>query len=105
MNSQLSTLVKAMKEEALQKCFDSRDLMSRPTDAQQEIFNDIGKVQYRFVISGNQSGKSTLAAREISWILNGTHPTWKKPKRWGDTPLLILIAGQSRQQMETELWE
>ena len=70
-----------------------------------KVLKDIEKIQYRWVIAGNQSGKSQLAAREIAWMLSGTHPFWSRPTRWGDEPLLILIAGQDRKMMETELWE
>ena len=53
----------------------------------------------------HNSGKSQLAAREIAWVLTDTHPYWSRPARWGDEPLLIIIAGQDRKQMEIELWE
>jgi phage terminase large subunit-like protein len=52
----------------------------------------------------HNSGKSSVAAREIAWIVNENHPTWKRPDRWGEEPLLIIVAGQGRQQMEAELW-
>jgi phage terminase large subunit-like protein len=55
-------------------------------------------------VTGN-SGKSSLAAREIAWILNDNHPFWTRPTRWGDEPLLIIVAGQDRKMMEIELWE
>ncbi len=100
----------------LHEAFDAVNLKSRPTPQQQEIFDDLAdikdpvsgewipKIQYRMVIAGNQSGKSSVAAREIAWLVNENHPTWKRPDRWGEEPLLILIAGQSRQHMEIELW-
>jgi hypothetical protein len=53
----------------------------------------------------SNSGKSSIPARELAWILEGTHPTWVRPKRWGKGSLLILIAGQSREIMETALWD
>lgn len=89
---------------ALAECFDASNLDSRPNKNQQKIFDDIEKVQYRWVVAGNQSGKSALAAREIAWILNDNHPKWKRPERWGTEPLLVLIAGQDRKMMEIELW-
>jgi phage terminase large subunit-like protein len=52
---------------------------SRPTEAQQTVLQDIAKIQYRWCVAGNQSGKSALAAREIAWILEDTHPTWTRP--------------------------
>ncbi len=108
--------VKRLQKLELASAFDAVNPDSRPTAQQQLIFDDlvdiewapgvfIPKVQYRFVVAGNQSGKSSLAAREIAWIVTDTHPTWKRPARWGEEPLLILIAGQDRKQMEIELWE
>ena len=32
----------------------------------------------------HNSGKSSLAAREIAWILTDTHPFWERPDRWDD---------------------
>lgn len=52
----------------------------------------------------HNSGKSRLAGREIAWLLTGTHPYFVKPPEWGNEPLLILIAGQDRMQMEANLW-
>lgn len=100
----LQQAVERYKELSLQECFDPVNLDSRPNKKQQEIFNDIGLVQFRWVVAGNQSGKSSTPAREIAWLLTGTHPTWKRPDHWGDEPLLILIAGQDRKMMEIEIW-
>lgn len=88
----------------LAECFDPFNLDSRPNDKQDAIFQDAGKIQLRWIVAGNQSGKSSVGGREVSWILNNEHPYWKRPERWGDEPLLIIIAGQSRQMMEVELW-
>lgn len=55
------------------------------------------------LISHN-SGKSSVPAREITWILNGDHPHWKRPDNWRNESLLILVAGQDRKMMEIELW-
>lgn len=77
---------------------------SRPTEQQWAVFRDIGRIQYRYVVAGNQSGKSALAAREIAWILQDSHPFWKRPVEWGVGPLTIIIAGQDRKMMELELW-
>jgi phage terminase large subunit-like protein len=52
----------------------------------------------------HNSGKSGLAAREITWILTNTHPTWVRPAEWGTEPLLIIVAGQDRKMMDIELW-
>lgn len=53
----------------------------------------------------HNSGKTALAAREIAWILNGDHPWWKRPEDWGDGPLLIMVAGQDRKNLELSIWE
>lgn len=101
----IASAMKRLEKMSLSKAFDPFRPDSRPNFKQQEILNDIGKIQYRWVVAGNQSGKSQLAAREIAWIVTDTHPTWKKPEAWGDEPMLILVAGQNRQNMEIEIWE
>lgn len=88
----------------LNYAFDPEDPSSRPTPAQQAVFDDIETVRHRYIIAGNQSGKSALAAREIAWIVSDTHPTWTRPERWGDAPLFVIVAGQDRRMMEHELW-
>jgi len=88
----------------LQSCFDAADLNSRPNPKQQTIFSDIGKVQYRYVVAGNQSGKSSVAARELAWVITDTHPTWKRPEKWKNVPLKCLVAGQDKRMIELELW-
>ncbi len=101
---QIAAAVARLEQSKLNKAFDAFNPESRPNAKQQLIFDDIGLVQYRYVIAGNQSGKSQLAAREIAWLLTGTHPTWVRPAEWRDEPLLILIAGQDLTMMHTELW-
>jgi len=88
----------------LRECFDPIDMDSRPNNKQQTIFNDIGKVQYRYVVAGNQSGKSSVAARELVWVISNTHPTWKRPEAWKNVPLKCLVAGQDKRMIELELW-
>lgn len=88
----------------LAECFDPFNLDSRPNSKQDSIFRDAANIQLRWVVAGNQSGKSSLAGREVAWVLQGEHPYWTRPEAWGDEPLLIIIAGQSRQMMEVELW-
>lgn len=93
-----------LKKLELSECFDSNDLSSRPNAKQWSIFNDIDNIGYRWVIAGNQSGKSQLAAREIAWMVNRDHPFWVKPKKWGEEPLMIIVAGQDRKNMELNIW-
>lgn len=101
----LAAALRKKEKMALSKAFDPSVPSSRPNEKQWEILRDIGKVQQRVVKAGNQSGKSQLAARELAWILNRDHPTWKIPDAWGDDGLTIIIAGQSRKHMTLELWE
>lgn len=77
---------------------------SKPTKAQQEFFSDIGRFKQRIIRAGNRSGKSACPAREIAWILNEDHPSWKRPYSWSNGPILIIVAGQDRKMMEIELW-
>lgn len=84
--------------------FDPINPSSRPTPAQQEILNDLGVYPHRFVTAGNQSGKSSLACREASWVWSETHPTWSRPDNWGDEQLLLLVVGRTSKQVEEVLW-
>lgn len=101
----VAAALKRYEKLQLSAAFDPFHAESRPNSKQSEILADIGKVQYRWVIAGNQSGKSQLAAREIAWIATDTHPAWQRPDHWGHEPLLILVAGQNRQNMELEIWQ
>ena len=83
---------------------DPKSPNSKPTKQQQKLFDDIGKKKYRIVRAGNQSGKSTVCAREMAWVATETHPTWTRPVEWGSGPLTLLLAGQDRKSMEVELW-
>lgn len=100
----IAAALKALERKKLMKAFDAFRMDSRPNKKQDIIFQDMGKIQYRYVVAGNQSGKSALAAREIAWILTDSHPYWKRPEDWQDEPLLILMAGQDLTMMATELW-
>jgi phage terminase large subunit-like protein len=93
-----------LRKMALRDCFDAADLSSRPNAKQWEIFNDIGKIRFRWVICSNQAGKSASGAREVAWVLNDNHPFWTRPSSWKDEPLLVIVAGKGRDMMETELW-
>lgn len=101
----LAAAIKRLDRHEKQTSFDPSTPGSEPTKQQKAILKDIEQIQYRWVVAGNQSGKSQLAAREIAWIINDDHPFWSRPTRWGDEPLLIIIAGQDRKMMEIELWE
>lgn len=100
----LAAALERKRRESLHLAFDPAKPKSRPTPGQDAIFQDMGKVTYRWVVAGNQSGKSQLAAREIAWVLNNNHPYWTRPDDWNE-PLLIMIAGQDRKNMEVNLWQ
>lgn len=101
---QVAAALKALQRKQLVSAFDAFRPESRPNKRQVEILRDLGKIRYRYVVAGNQSGKSQLAAREIAWVLTDTHPHWERPAEWSNEPLLILIAGQDLTMMATELW-
>ena len=101
---QLAAGLKKAEKGQLNECFDPFHLDSRPNPSQKAIMEDINSVLYRYVVAGNQSGKSQLAGRELSWILNGSHPTWQRPERWKNEPILAIIAAQDLTMAETELW-
>lgn len=104
MSDVINAALARYKELAINECFDPVDLTSRPNPKQLAVLKDIGKIQYRYVIAGNQAGKGQTAARELSWILEDKHPWWKRPVEWGDEPLLVITAGQDRKMMEIEMW-
>lgn len=86
-----------------QECFDPTNYDSKPTFAQQQVIDDIVHHKIQIVRAGNQSGKSAVSARIISWFLTETHPKWKRPDRWGDEPLLALVCGRTGKQIEESL--
>lgn len=93
-----------LKKLSVLKCFDPANLDSRPTKTQQEFLNDIDSVTYRYALGGNQSGKSQLGARETSWVFTNSHPFFKRPERWGDGPIQIILMGRTLTQVEDTLW-
>ena len=101
----LASAAAKLERQALVQCYNAEDLTSRPSPKQLVLLRDIGKITLRFLVSANQVGKTTAGAREMAWILNDTHPWWKRPKKWGSGPLLMVIAGQSRQNIEEEIWK
>lgn len=90
-----------LQKSALNDAFSAENLASRPTPAQLHIMQEISNQPYRYVVAGNQSGKSTLAAREVAWFVERRHPYFKWPKDWSPTESLIVIcAGQDRKMLE-----
>jgi phage terminase large subunit-like protein len=84
--------------------FDPYIIGSQPTEKQQEMLEDINHYASRYVVAGNQSGKSMLGGREAAWIFSNSHPYFDSKAKWGDRPLIMLILGQTTKQIETELW-
>ena len=99
----VTAALKRLEALKLSKSFDSAFPDSRPNKKQLAILKDIGKIQYRYVVAGNQSGKSQLAARDLSWVLNREHPYFTLPAEWGSEPLTVLIACQDL-TLGSELW-
>lgn len=85
-------------------CFDPIDLNSRPTPKQEEIFKGILTHRHRYIIAGNQGGKTSCGAREVSWLFEDNHPFWSRPKEWGTEPLLIIVVGRVGKQIEDSIW-
>lgn len=87
------------------EAFSAENLTSKPTPPQWDIIRSINDYQYRYVIAGNQSGKTSLAVREVTWFVEKKHPFFKYPDEWSPSePLIIIVAGQDRAQLET-IWK
>lgn len=86
-----------------QECFDPASPDSKPTPAQQEVINDVIRHKIQVIRAGNQSGKSAVSARILSWFLSETHPVWKRPAEWNTEPLLALVCGRTSKQIEESL--
>lgn len=93
-----------LKRLTLTEAFDASKPESRPTIDQLAVFNDINRIPHRYVRGGNQSGKSQVGAREVSWVFTETHPFWKRRDDWADEPLLIIVMGRTSKQIEETLW-
>ena len=106
LEAQRLYLIKLRKYGAslLRECFDPIDLDTRPTEAQEEIFRDCALYRHRYVRAGNQSGKTSLAAREVAWVLEECHPHWPRPEFWKDEPLVILAVARIAAHAEEVLW-
>jgi len=89
---------------ARKESFDPHVIGSVPTAKQLEVLRDIEAFYSRYVVAGNQSGKTMLAGREAAWIFTNTHPYIDTKAVWGDRPLIMLILGQTTKQLETEIW-
>lgn len=101
---QLAAAMSRLRRLEMDECFDPASPKSRPTADQLQVFRDAPNIQHRYVLGGNQSGKSQLGAREGAWVLTETHPYWTRPVEWGDEPLLIIVMGRTTKQIEETLW-
>lgn len=88
----------------LRDCFNPFDSASRPTIQQDTVLRDIAAVTYQYVMGGNQSGKSQLGGRVVSWFFQRVHPYLDIEKLWPNEPIIILVVGRLNNQVE-ELWE
>lgn len=86
-----------------QEAFDPASPDSKPTQAQQAVISDFGKVKVQVIRSGTQAGKSQTCSRLMTWVLTDTHPNWKRPIEWGSEPLLAIVAGRTGKQIEESL--
>jgi hypothetical protein len=101
---QLAVALKRMATLKRSACFDPFNLDSVPTPGQLAILQDISAVPHRYVLGGNQSGKSMTGGREASWIFTETHPYWKRDPSWGAMPLTQIVIGRTTTQVEEEIW-
>lgn len=85
--------------------FDANVPDSRPTKTQQQIFDAVQNSEVSVIAAkgGNQSGKSAVGARLVTWLLQENFPEWEKPARWTE-PLLILVLARTLKQAEESLW-
>lgn len=101
----LAAAIKIRDQKKKLLCFDAYSLDSRPIAIQQEVLDDISNINCRYVIAGNQSGKSQIGSREASWLFEGNHPTFDTKAHWGDRPLTMLILGRTTKMLQNEIWE
>lgn len=97
---QLAAAIRRLEKMRRVEDFDPVRPGSRPNEQQQAIIKDFGKVPIQYIVAGNQSGKTQLASRLITWVITDTHPSWKRPKAWENKSLTIIVACQSGKQIE-----
>jgi len=100
----LAVAIQRREAIARKESFDPYVLGSQPTEKQTEVLKDISSYSSRYIVAGNQSGKSLLGGREAAWIFSNSHPYFDAKAQWGDRPLLMLVLGKTTKQIETELW-
>lgn len=83
--------------------FDPYVIDSKPTVAQQQVFNDFGKIKHQYIRAGSQGGKSSSCSRLLAWFVTNSHPTYKHPEGWNKEPVLAIVAGRTSKQIEDSL--
>ena len=89
----------------LNLCFDPNKPDTRPTEMQEKIFKEFGTRNIQIIRAGNQTGKSQCGARIVSWLLEESHPYWKRPDDWGRESLQFLVLGRNSKQIEDSLFK
>ena len=101
---QIVAAMKRLEKQQKESSFDPARPDSRPTVVQETILRDISRIKYRYVVAGNRSGKTALAARELAWIVTDTHPYWERPASWANENITIIIACQNLTNGAAEIW-
>ncbi len=125
--------VKRLERSELAVVIDPAFPKSRAAPHQDAFFRDAGRYPFRIIRAGNQSAKSTTGLRDLTYVMTGTHPHWRRPtasacpccrsapvskeengdltcanehtwRDWGTGALTAIVAGQSYTSMEEELW-
>ena len=70
------------KRDAIKRnnCFDPFKIESEPSPKQRPPLEDRRHL-HTYLIAGNQSGKSTIGARRVSWLFLETDPYWERPNK------------------------
>lgn len=97
---QLTLAAEKYRKLMLRDAFDPMDLSTRPTASQQQVIEEFGKIARQYIVAANQSGKTATCIRLVTWVLTETHPFWKRPARWGQEALKILVCGRTGKQIE-----
>jgi hypothetical protein len=101
---ELAVALKRMQVMELKKCFDPYNPKSRPTRKQRGVLKEFGKYSYQYIQAGNQTGKSQIGGRVVSWLYKRDHPYFDVEKAWPNEPILIIVCGRTSRQVE-ELWD
>lgn len=96
---QLAAAISRLEKITRNKAFNPKKPELTPTPEQQRFLDDISTLPIRYAVGGNQSGKSQLGAREVSWVFTDSHPTFKRPERWGTGKIQILVMGRTMKQV------